>query len=90
MNIPLIHCTSGAIPGEVDNPRSNNLLLWPNSNLGLAIDLWDAAPKLPQDLGEKLKRMALEIDEVYLRIKHDVSPGGAGFVSQGNAETLAL
>jgi hypothetical protein len=80
---------SGAIPGEVDNPRSNNLLLWPNSNLGLAIDLWDAAPKLPQELGRKLKEMALEIDEVYLRIEHDVSPDGAGFVSQGNAETLA-
>lgn len=80
---------SGAIPGEVDNPRSNNLLLWPNSNLGLAIDLWDATPKLPAELGGKLKDMALEIDEVYLRIKHDLSPDGAGFVSQGNAETLA-
>ncbi len=80
---------SGAIPGEVGNPRSNNLLLWPQSNLGLAIDLWDAAPRLPQELGGKLKEMALEIDEVYLRIKHDVSPDGPGFVSQGNAETLA-
>jgi len=80
---------SGAIPGEVDNPRSNNLLLWPNSNLGLAIDLWDAVPKLPEELGGKLKEMALEIDEVYLRIEHDVSPDGPGFVSQGNAETLA-
>ena len=81
--------TSGAIPGEVDNPRSNNLLLWPQSNLGLAIDLWDAAPKLPAKLGDPLKEMALEIDEVYLRIKHDLLPGGPGFVSQGNAETLA-
>lgn len=81
--------TSRAIPGEVDNPRSNNLLLWPSSNLGLAIDLWDAAPKLPLELGRKLKEMALEIDEVFLRIKHDVSPEGQGFVSQGNAETLA-
>ena len=81
--------TSGAIPGEVDNPRSNNLLLWPNSNLGLAIDLWDAAPKLPRELGRKLREMSIEIDEVYLRIEHDVSPEGAGFVSQGNAETLA-
>jgi hypothetical protein len=80
---------SGAIPGEVDNPRSNNLLLWPNSNLGLAIDLWSAAPKLPTGLGSRLKEMALEIDEVYLRIEHDVSPDGPGFVSQGNAETLA-
>jgi len=80
---------SGAIPGEVDNPRSNNLLLWPNSNLGLAIDLWNAAPKLPPELGSRLKEMALEIDEVYLRIEHDVSPDGPGFVSQGNAETLA-
>jgi hypothetical protein len=73
----------------VDNPRSNNLLLWPNSNLGLAIDLWDAAPRLPEELGGKLKEMALEIDEVYLRIEHDVSPDGPGFVAQGNAETLA-
>jgi len=80
---------SGAIPGEVGNPRSNNLLLWPNSNLGLAIDLWDAVPKLPEELGGKLKEMALEIDKVYLRIGHDVSPDGPGFVSQGNAETLA-
>ncbi len=81
--------TSGAIPGEVDNPRSTNLLLWPSSNLGLAIDLWDAAPKLPRETGIKLREMALEIDEVYLRIEHDVSPNGSGFVSQGNAETLA-
>jgi hypothetical protein len=80
---------SGAIPGEVDNPRSNNLLLWPQSNLGLAIDLWDAAPKLPPEMGKRLKEMALEIDEIYLRIPHDLSPDGAGFVVNGNAETLA-
>ena len=81
--------TSGAIPGEVDNPRSNNLLLWPQSNLGLAIDLWDAAPKLPAELSDKLTEMALEIDEIYLKIPHDLSPEGAGFVVNGNAETLA-
>ena len=80
---------SGAIPGEVDNPRSNNLLLWPNSNLGLAIDLWDAVPKLPPETGRQLRGMALDIDEVYLKIPHDLSPDGQGFVSQGNAETLA-
>jgi hypothetical protein len=80
---------SKAIPGEVGNPRSNNLLLWPQSNLGLAIDLWDAAPKLPPGQEERLKEMALEIDEIYLKIPHDLSPDGPGFVSQGNAETLA-
>jgi hypothetical protein len=52
---------SKAIPGEVGNPRSNNLLLWLQSNLGLAIDLRGAAPKLPPGLGSRLKEMALEM-----------------------------
>jgi hypothetical protein len=80
---------SGAIPAEVGNPRSNNRLLWPQSNLGLAIDLWDAAPKLPPELGRELREMASGIDGVYLEIPHDVSPGGRGFVSQANAGILA-
>jgi hypothetical protein len=80
---------TGAIPGEVGNPRSDNLLLWPQSNLSLALDLWDAAPKLPPGLGHKLKEMAQEIDRVYLRIEHDLAPDGEGFVVQGNAATLA-
>jgi hypothetical protein len=79
---------SGAIPGEVNNARSNNLLLWPHSNLSLAIDLWDAAPRLPGALAGKLRQMALEIDRVYLRVPHDLTPNGKGFVELGNAATL--
>jgi hypothetical protein len=33
--------------------------------------------------------MALAIDEVYLRIEHDVRPDGKGFVVLGDAEALA-
>jgi hypothetical protein len=40
-------------------------------------------------MGSRLKEMALEIDEIHLKIPHDLAPEGAGFVANGNAETLA-
>ena len=80
---------TGAIPAEVDNPRSNNLMLWPQSTLSLAIDLWRSADsdQLPENITNQMKQMARQIDEVYHRLPHKVHEGG-GFVQRSHVHTL--
>ncbi len=80
---------TGAIPAEVDNPRSNNLMLWPQSNLSLAIDLWRSAESgyLPDNLAERMQNMALKIDEIYHLLPHEVNEKG-GFVQRSQIHTL--
>ena len=80
---------TGAIPAEVDNPRSNNVMLWPQSNLSLAIDLWRSTEggDLPEQLTHPMRQMALGIDEVYKRLPHKVHEGG-GLVQRSHIDTL--
>jgi hypothetical protein len=80
---------TGAIPAEVDNPRSNNRMLWPQSNLSLAIDLWRSAESgyLPDQLVQRMQDMALQIDEVYHLLPHEVNDHG-GFVQRSHIHTL--
>lgn len=75
------HPKTGAIPSEVDNPRSMNRLQWPGSSVSLAVDMANAAAKVPAPLSTKLLEMAAGIDEVYVKQPHDLSPGGRGFVT---------
>ncbi|MBE7540349.1 MAG: hypothetical protein HS122_18295 [Opitutaceae bacterium] len=77
---------SGAIPS---GSRDKNLsLLWPESNLSLAIDLCDAAPKVTPDLAGEMLAAAAQIDEIFLKMKHEPGPGGKGFIKTAVPATL--
>jgi hypothetical protein len=60
---------------------------WPPSNLSLAIDLWNCAPGLPNEVAKKLKNCAKRTDKVFLQLPHDLKPGGAGFVTEAVTST---
>jgi hypothetical protein len=77
---------SGAIPCCTRPERID--IMWPPSNLSLAIDLWDAADKVPVDLARKLRQRAFKSDRVFLSLAHDLSPSGTGFVAGANVHTL--
>jgi hypothetical protein len=62
--------------------------MWPESNLSLAVDLWDAAEKVPEKLAQKMRQRAFKTDRVYLSLSHDFSPSGKGFVAGANVHTL--
>jgi hypothetical protein len=64
-------------------------VMWPESNLSLAVDLTDAAPAFAEALRKKMLQRAAKTDEVYQSLKHDFSPEGIGFVAGANTETLA-
>ncbi|MHC4482773.1 MAG: hypothetical protein ACYSW4_04415 [Planctomycetota bacterium] len=78
---------TGAIPCSTNPSRIE--IMWPESNLSLAVDLWNAAEKVPEDLARKMRRRALKTDRVYLSLAHDFSPAGKGFVAGANVHTLA-
>jgi hypothetical protein len=81
------HPDSGAIPAE-RHARSKGELMWPQSNLSLAVDLWDAAAKIPTDLAQQMRSSARQIDENFLRIPHEPGPNGRGFVKAAVTSTL--
>jgi len=78
---------SGAIPAE-RHARSKGELMWPQSNLSLAVDLWDAAGKIPDELAKQMRNSARRIDKNFLRIPHDPGPEGRGFVKAAVTSTL--
>jgi len=77
---------SGAIPCSTNPSRIE--IVWPESNLSLAVDLWDAAEKVPRELAGKMRQRAFKTDRVYLSLAHDFSPSGKGFVAGANVHTL--
>jgi hypothetical protein len=77
---------TGAIPCCTNPGRIE--IIWPESNLSLAVDLWDAADRLPGDLARKLRQRAFKTDRVYLTLAHDFGPSGKGFVAGANVHTL--
>ncbi|MFC1608146.1 hypothetical protein ACFL47_09260 [Candidatus Latescibacterota bacterium] len=76
--------TTGALMAESQSPD----LMWPHSNLSLAVDLWDNTDKVTPALSEKMKAFALKTDDVFLTIGHDLSPGGEGFMIHAVTSTL--
>ncbi|MHC4647649.1 MAG: hypothetical protein ACYTBJ_19455 [Planctomycetota bacterium] len=74
--------------GLLDKKPFRINIMWPQSNLSLAIDLWDAAGKVPQALSGKMKARASKCDKVFLGLKHDFAPNGKGFVAGANVHTL--
>ncbi|MHC4213749.1 MAG: hypothetical protein ACYSWP_10300 [Planctomycetota bacterium] len=77
---------TGAIPCSSNPSRIN--IMWPESNLSLAVDLWDVAEKVPAPLGRKLKQRALKTDKVYLSLAHEFAPAGRGFVAGADVNSL--
>jgi len=77
---------TGAIPCCTTPSRLH--IVWPESNLSLAVDLWDAAEKVPDKLARKMRQRAFETDRVYLSLAHEFGPGGRGFVAGANVDTL--
>lgn len=63
-------------------------IMWPESNLSLAVSLTDSAREFPDALRGEMLQMAAQIDQVYLALKHDFRPGGSGFVAGANIDTL--
>ena len=81
---------TGAIPAEVGNPRSGDVMLWPQSNLSMAIDLEGAAEgeSLPRALVDRMRDVAQGIDEVYWRLPHAVHEPQGGLVQRSHIHTL--
>lgn len=67
---------TGIIPSETKYPRRS----WPPSNMSLAIDCWNAAEVVPDDLAAKLRQTANRIDGNFLEMPHDIGPEGKGYV----------
>ena len=78
---------TGAIPCCTTPDRIT--IMWPESNLSLAVDLWNGASAVPAELAEKMRWLALDIDRVYLKLDHDFGPKGKGFVAGADTRTLA-
>ena len=64
-------------------------IVWPESNVSLAVDLWDSAAVMPADLGRRMRARASKTDDVYLKLTHDFGPKGIGFVAGAHWGTLA-
>ena len=78
---------SGALPAE-SALRSGGKVLWSTSNLSLAIDLWDSAEKMPDELARKMRQCASRTDDVFLKLGHDLKRGGKGFLLSAHTDTL--
>lgn len=77
---------TGAIPCCTTPDRIT--IMWPESNLSLAVDLWNGASAVPAELAAKMRRLASAIDRVYLKLDHDFGPNGKGFVAGADTRTL--
>jgi hypothetical protein len=77
---------SGAIPC-CSRPELVHIM-WPESNLNLAIDLTSSAPVFGEKLRAKMLARARKTDKIYLSLDHDFSPNGIGFVAGANVHTL--
>jgi hypothetical protein len=76
-----------AIPAE-SAARSQGHLVWPHSNLGLAVDLHRHANKMSGDLPEQMQTSAARTDDVFLRLDHRPTGDGWGFVKACHTHTL--
>ena len=75
---------TGAVPCCTRPERAK--IVWPESNLSLAVDLAACAPLVPKDLGQRMLTFARRVDDMFLKLDHDFSPEGHGFVSGCNAD----
>jgi hypothetical protein len=78
---------TGALPAE-SAARSKGMMIWPSSNISLAIDLTATASLVPEETAALMIACAEKVDEIYLSLAHDLSPGGKGFAKTAHTETL--
>jgi len=78
-----------AIPAESAS-RSKGEMLWPQSNLSLAVDLWDGADAMPEALARKMRQSASRTDKVFLRLEHRAGKDGKGFVKIASTHSLDI
>lgn len=76
-----------AIPAESAS-RSKGEMMWPQSNVSLAVDLWDGAAFMPDALAAKMRDSASRTDKVFLKLPHDLGPDGRGFNKIAATHTL--
>jgi len=78
---------SDAFPAE-SAERSGGKALWTTSNLMYAICTWNGADYMPDELAWKMRQSALRTDRAFLKLAHDLKPGGKGFVGNAHVDTL--
>lgn len=77
---------TGCIPCSTNEKRKT--VAWPTSSLSLRIDLHDSAKMLPKPLVKKLQERMNKSDKIYLKLNHDFSDRGIGFVAGCDTRTL--
>ena len=75
---------TGALSAEGKTPE----LLWPQSNLSLAISLENAAPLVPESLAARMRALGASTDAVFFQMDHQLQPGGLGFIKTAVTSTL--
>ncbi len=81
------HPVTGALPAE-SAKRTRGTTIWPSSNLSLAIDLTDGAESVPEETAALMRTCAEKVDTIYLKLDHDLRPGGKGFAKVAAIDTL--
>ena len=82
------HPTSGALPAESAD-RSKGMMIWPSSNLSLAVDLHAGSVQVPESTAQRMRACAEKVDMIYLSLAHDPGENGRGFATVAHTETLA-
>lgn len=77
---------TGAIPCSTAPDRVR--MMWPASNLSLAVDLTEAGPAFPEALRAKMTEQAGRVDRVFLALPHDFAPKGIGFLVSADIDDL--
>jgi hypothetical protein len=77
---------TGAIPAGLGDDVK--LMTWPMSDLSLAIDLHDAAQRVPRKLAAKMRALEKHIDAESVKVPHDLKTPGKGFVIFADVRTL--
>ena len=75
---------TGALSAEGKTPE----LMWPASNLSLAISLENAAPQVPDALAARMRALAASTDAVFFQMDHQLQPDGLGFIKTAVTSTL--
>lgn len=80
------HAETGLVASSSSNPEE----AWPQQMVQLATSLAEAAPRVPDDLAQRMQALAASLDKAYLSLGHDLGPDGNGlikyaFVATGEA-----
>jgi len=80
------HPDTGALPAGLGDDVK--WIHWPMSDISLAIDLHDAAQRVPRKLAAKMRALDKRIDAVSVKAPHDLQTARKGFVVHADVRTL--